>query len=60
MADTRLTRDIVRNAVSLEDKYTATEGKVLMNGTQALVRLPVVQMRRGLVACLNTGAYIMW
>ena len=58
MADTRLTRDIVRNAVSLEDKYTATEGKVFMNGTQALVRLPMVQMRRDKDAGLDTGAYI--
>lgn len=58
MADTRLTGDIVRNAVSLEDKYTATEGKVFMNGTQALVRLPMIQMRRDRDAGLNTGAYI--
>ena len=44
--------------ISLEDKYTATEGKVFMNGTQALVRLPMVQMRRDKEAGLNTGAFI--
>ena len=33
-------------SISLEDKYTATSGKVFMSGTQALVRLPIVQMRR--------------
>lgn len=46
------------NAISLEDKYSATSGKVFMNGTQALVRLPMVQMRRDAAAGLNTGAYI--
>ena len=45
-------------AITLEDKYTATEGKVFMNGTQALVRLPMVQMRRDKLAGLNTGAFI--
>ncbi len=45
-------------AITLEDKYTATEGKVFMNGTQALVRLPIVQMRRDRAAGLNTGAFI--
>ncbi len=45
-------------SISLEDKYTATSGKVFMNGTQALVRLPMVQMRRDRAAGLNTGAYI--
>ena len=45
-------------AVTLEDKYTATEGNVFMSGTQALVRLPLVQMRRDKAAGLNTGAFI--
>ncbi len=44
--------------ISLEDKYTATEGKVFMNGTQALVRLPIVQMRRDREAGLKTGGFI--
>ena len=54
--------DLVHNgangSITLEDKYTATNGKVFMNGTQALVRLPIVQMRRDAMAGLNTGAYI--
>ena len=53
-----LTDSIINQAISLEDKYTATEGKVFMNGTQALVRLPIVQMRRDREAGLNTGAFI--
>jgi len=49
---------IAAREISLEDKYTATEGKVFMNGTQALVRLPIVQMRRDQEAGLNTGGFI--
>ena len=49
---------IVRDSVSLEDKYTASEGQVFMNGTQALVRLPMIQIRRDREAGLNTGAFI--
>ena len=44
--------------VSLDDKYTATEGRVFMTGTQALVRLPMVQMRRDIEAGLKTGTFI--
>lgn len=44
--------------VSLDDKYTATEGRVFMSGLQALVRLPMAQMRRDRAAGLNTGALI--
>jgi indolepyruvate ferredoxin oxidoreductase len=44
--------------VTLEDKYTATDGKVFLNGTQALVRLPIVQMRRDRAVGLNTAAFI--
>ncbi|MGI9401387.1 MAG: hypothetical protein ACR2O0_09050, partial [Rhizobiaceae bacterium] len=47
-----------KNKISLEDKYTAVDGQVFMTGTQALVRLPIVQMRRDRAAGLNTGAFI--
>ena len=46
------------SAITLEDKYTAEEGKVFINGTQALVRLPMVQMRRDRAAGLDTGTFI--
>jgi len=49
---------IAATEISLEDKYTATEGKVFMNGTQALVRLPIVQMRRDREAGHNTAGFI--
>ncbi|WP_246160650.1 indolepyruvate ferredoxin oxidoreductase family protein [Aureimonas fodinaquatilis] len=42
----------------LDRKYSATDGQVFMSGTQALVRLPLVQMRRDRAAGLNTGAFI--
>ncbi len=43
---------------SLNDKYTALSGAVFMSGTQALVRLPMVQMRRDKQAGLNTATFI--
>ena len=50
--------DSVDIKVSLDDKYTATEGRVFLSGTQALVRLPMVQMRRDRAAGLNTATLI--
>jgi len=43
---------------SLNDKYTAESGAVFMSGTQALVRLPIIQMRRDKLAGLDTATYI--
>jgi indolepyruvate ferredoxin oxidoreductase len=44
--------------VTLDDKYDATDGKVYITGTQALVRLPIMQRQRDLAAGLNTAGYI--
>ena len=44
--------------VSLDDKYTAEAGRVYITGTQALVRLPMVQMKRDRAAGLNTATFI--
>ena len=44
--------------VSLSDKYTLDKGRIFITGTQALVRLPMMQRRRDLAAGLNTAAYI--
>ena len=44
--------------ISLDDKYQARAGAVYMTGTQALVRLPMTQMRRDRAAGLNTAAFI--
>ncbi|MGX9854338.1 indolepyruvate ferredoxin oxidoreductase family protein [Limimaricola variabilis] len=44
--------------MSLDDKYTAETGHVFITGIQALVRLPMTQMRRDRAAGLNTGTFI--
>ena len=44
--------------LKLSDKYTQEEGHVYITGTQALVRLPMTQMRRDRAAGLKTGAFI--
>ncbi|MFJ3046620.1 indolepyruvate ferredoxin oxidoreductase family protein [Herbaspirillum chlorophenolicum] len=51
--------DIVPLApVSLDDKYTATEGSIYLSGIQALVRLPMLQQLRDRQAGLNTAGFI--
>jgi indolepyruvate ferredoxin oxidoreductase len=44
--------------VSLEDKYTLASGRIYLNGTQALVRLAMIQRERDLAAGLNTAGFI--
>ncbi|MCW1383779.1 indolepyruvate ferredoxin oxidoreductase family protein [Novosphingobium sp. KCTC 2891] len=44
--------------VTLDDKYRQDHGTVLMNGTQALVRLPMMQKARDRAAGLNTAGFI--
>ncbi|MBN9490299.1 MAG: indolepyruvate ferredoxin oxidoreductase family protein [Alphaproteobacteria bacterium] len=45
-------------AVTLDDKYVLECGRVYLTGTQALVRLPMMQRQRDVAAGLNTGGYI--
>jgi indolepyruvate ferredoxin oxidoreductase len=45
-------------AVTLDDKYLLETGQVYLTGTQALVRLPMMQRRRDEAAGLNTGCFI--
>ncbi|MDE0941928.1 MAG: indolepyruvate ferredoxin oxidoreductase family protein [Alphaproteobacteria bacterium] len=44
--------------VSLDDKYALETGRVFLTGTQAMVRLPMMQRQRDQAAGLNTGCYI--
>ena len=44
--------------VSLDDKYTATTGRIYLSGIQALVRLPIIQRMRDVRAGLNTAGFI--
>ena len=45
-------------AVTLDDKYALEEGRVYLTGTQALVRLPIMQRQRDAAAGLATGCFI--
>ena len=44
--------------VSLDDKYSAESGQVFLTGTQALVRLPMMQYQRDRAAELDTACFI--
>ena len=44
--------------VSLDDKYTATRGRVYLTGLQALVRLLLVQHRRDAAAGFDTAGFV--
>ena len=44
--------------VALDDKYTLQSGRVYITGTQALVRLPIMQHLRDRAAGVTTGCYI--
>ena len=45
-------------SVSLDDKYTSTNGRVYLSGIQALVRLMLVQRWRDQAAGLNTAGFV--
>ncbi len=49
---------MVKHAVSLDDKYALESGRVFLTGTQALVRLPMMQRQRDAAAGLNTAAFV--
>jgi len=44
--------------ITLNDKWTLEHGRAFMTGTQALIRLPMLQRKRDLRAGLNTAGYI--
>jgi indolepyruvate ferredoxin oxidoreductase len=44
--------------ISLDDKWTLERGRAFMTGTQALIRLPMLQRERDVRAGLNTAGYI--
>jgi hypothetical protein len=47
-----------RSRFTLDDKWTLERGRAFMTGTQALIRLPMLQRERDLKAGLNTAGYI--
>jgi len=44
--------------VSLDDKYAQDSGRVYLTGTQAIVRLLILQQQRDKLAGLNTGGFV--
>jgi indolepyruvate ferredoxin oxidoreductase len=48
----------MRGSYTLDDRYLLEEGTVYLNGIQALVRLPLDQMRRDRRSGLRTAAFI--
>ena len=44
--------------ISLDDKWTLERGRAFLTGTQALIRLPMMQRERDLAAGLSTAGYI--
>ena len=44
--------------VALNDKYTVTSGRIILSGTHALVRLPMMQKQIDAASGLNTAGFI--
>lgn len=53
-----MTKTLPNGHVTLNDKFAAESGKVFMNGTQALIRLPMTQIKRDRAAGLKTAGFI--
>ena len=46
------------DSITLDDKYTLQRGRVFLTGTQALIRVAMMQRQRDLAAGLNTAGFI--
>ena len=53
-----VTQDVQFLDYSLSDRYTRSEGRVLLSGVQALARIPIDQLRLDRAAGLDTAAFI--
>jgi indolepyruvate ferredoxin oxidoreductase len=51
-------RHLLPNDISLNDKYTLERGRAFLTGTQAIIRLPMLQRQRDGRAGLNTAGFI--
>src|SRR5438552_6185750 len=45
-------------SASLDDKYTLERGRVFLTGTQALIRLMMLQRERDAAAGMNTAGFV--
>ncbi|MBA44051.1 MAG: indolepyruvate ferredoxin oxidoreductase [Magnetococcales bacterium] len=50
--------DRITQPVTLNDKYTLEEGRIFVSGSQALVRLPILQKEADTARGLNTSGFI--
>ncbi len=50
--------DVGLRAVALDDRYRLEDGRILLSGVQALVRLLIEQRRRDAAAGLNTAGFV--
>ena len=53
-----MTGQVLKNNFDLNDKYTLIDGKIVLSGIQALVRLLLDQHRLDLIAGLNTATLV--
>ena len=53
-----MTEKKLNHSFSLDDKYTLFEGRIILSGIQALVRLLLDQHRADLIKGLNTGTLV--
>ena len=49
---------MAKHKVTLKDRYTQKEGRIHLRGSQAMVRLMMVQRLRDEAAGLNTGGFV--
>ncbi|WP_151448003.1 indolepyruvate ferredoxin oxidoreductase family protein [Lacisediminimonas profundi] len=57
-APTEAALNVAASEISLDDKYTLARGRVFITGTQALIRLTMLQRQRDQAAGLNTAGFI--
>ncbi|MES2535256.1 MAG: indolepyruvate ferredoxin oxidoreductase family protein [Pseudomonadota bacterium] len=51
-------QQLLADDISLDDKYTLDHGRAFITGTQAIIRLPMLQRQRDVSAGLNTAGFI--
>src|SRR3954471_13787039 len=58
MPDHPLLLDELQDDISLDDKFTLERGRAFITGTQAFIRLAMLQRQRDVQAGLNTAGFI--
>jgi indolepyruvate ferredoxin oxidoreductase len=58
MADAQVAAETALKDVSLDDKYDLTKDRVFITGTQAIIRMLLMQRERDRLAGLNTAGFV--